>query len=175
MRKNPLEIASKMIKHKLLLPAQFYTASWNNQATTRKLINESIDQPRQDRGKQWLNPVSSRQRRGVAQKQNVNEGCAMVADQGSWAGELESFKTSAHAETKPGKTQLTSWIEDGTEGPERLWELEYSGQRNREENFAEKEKSRHLQKVPVRYAARNWSVGVCEETTWKWTWVSCKC
>lgn len=174
MCKNPFEIASKMIKHKLLLPAQFYTASWNNQATTRKLINESKDQPRQDRGSsdwsQWATGKGE-----VAQKQNVNKGCAMVANQGSWAQELESFSTSAHAETKPGKTQLTSWVEDGTEGPERPWELEYSGQRNREENFAEKEKSRCLQKVPVRYAARNWSVGVCEETAWKWTWVSCKC
>ena len=37
MRKNPFEIASKMIKHKLLLPAQFYTTSWNNQTTTRKV------------------------------------------------------------------------------------------------------------------------------------------
>ena len=100
----------------------------------------------------------------------------MAADQGVWAWEFESFSTSAQhrVKTRQNPADFLNW-EDGTKGPETPWELEYSGQRNREENFAEKEKSRCPQKVPSTYAAKNWSVGVCEGTTWKWTWVSCKC
>ena len=51
----------------------------------------------------------------------------------------ELFDFSTHREkTRQNPVDFLNW-EDGTEGPETPWELEYSGQRNREENFAEKE------------------------------------
>lgn len=84
--------------------------------------------------------IEQQAKTGLLRKQKVMRVRAMAADWGLWAWQFESFSTSAHTErkTRQNPADFLNW-EDGTEGPERPWELEYLGQRNREEIFAERE------------------------------------
>lgn len=110
-----------MIKHKLLLPAQFYTTSWNNQTTTRKLINESVNQHRQSVEEAMTEDIEQQAKDRDCSEAKSKWGCAMAADWGLCrAWQFESFSTSAHTEkTRQNPADFLNW-EDGTEGPETM-------------------------------------------------------